>query len=155
MIVDLFLRDLVVSKGFDIPDVVSDKPPIRMDADDGPMYIPEREPVEPSEGRPISHGRLKPIYSPAVLKAYEQNQDYTSIKYRMQDPEHDFFRDQYSRNRLHTAMGESNLTKDGYHYGAPQQTRTLAKLTHTYLDSMGIYPGGHNNGSFERTWTMN
>lgn len=131
----------------------------------GPLDIPERYVLPQSGGNPVpqasskgphKRGKMNTIYSGDANWAYKQNVDWNSIKHKVKDPENDYYRDQYSRNRLYTAVHESNLTEDGHRYGAPQETRTLRNLPQiTYLDSMGIYPGGMNNGSFERSWVMN
>lgn len=132
----------------------------KVDISGGPMNIPERFPQGESAGLNIMRGkrlsRLRPIDNQNALTAYEQNLDYTAIKHKMTDPENDYYRDQYSRNRTMNALKESNFTTDGYRYGAPQETRTIKKIPeHTYLDAMGIYPGGINNGSFTKSWVMN
>lgn len=128
----------------------------------GTLDIPDRFPQEASQGLAMGRGRrgagrLRMIDNGSTANfAYEQNLDYNSIKHKITDPENDYYRDQYSRNRTMSALKESNFTEEGYRYGAPQETRTLKKIPeHTYLDSMGIYPGGINNGSFTRSWTMN
>lgn len=127
----------------------------------GSLEIPERYPQKESSGFHIQrvkkgNNRLNPIENENAMNAYDQNLNYNAIKQKIQDPENDYYRDQYSRNRTMNALKESNFTVDGYRYGAPQETRTIKKIPeHTYLDSMGIYPGGINNGSFTKSWIMN
>ncbi len=122
----------------------------------GEMDIPERHNEIPGPGKHIGRGnKLREIHmdgDPAARFALKQSVDWDKKKHKMRDMENDYFRDQYERGRLHVAIGESNLTNNGYHYGAPQETRMMKKVgQYTYLDSMGIYPGGHNGGSFHRT----
>lgn len=64
----------------------------------------------------------------------------------MKDHSEKFYDDQYNRNRLRAAIGNNNLTMDGYRYGAPQETAILngriPKMS--YMDAMGYYD--HNPG---------
>lgn len=85
---------------------------------------------------------LTPVNKSEFVASGGLNQtiDFNQNPLLIHDRENAFFRDQYTRNRLRVAMGESNKTLDGHIYGAPQETRARKNLPRmTYLDQMGIY----------------
>lgn len=75
-----------------------------------------------------------------ATRSLNQTIDFNSNQQLFHDRENAYFRDNYTRNRLRVAIGESNRTIDGHLYGAPQETRARKNIPRmTYLDKMGIY----------------